>query len=312
MSDIVISEFMEEGAVESLRAHRTVCYDPSLADDPARLTRCLREARALIVRNRTQVDAELLAAAPQLCVVGRLGVGLDNIDTAHCRLRSIEVLPATGANNVAVAEYVIAAMLLLVRGSFAMTAEVEAGRWPRGAAIGGEVSGRVLGLVGFGGIAREVATRAQALGLSLLAHDPALATDAVLWRRHNVQPVDSIEALLAGSDIVSLHVPLNAQTRHLIGSAELARMRTGACLINAARGGVVDDAALSLALREGRLAAAALDVFEVEPLPAGSLFEGLDNVLLTPHIAGVTHESNTRVSRMIADAVSQRLEEYPA
>ena len=308
MSELVISEFMDEASVAALRQRFHVLYDPALVEDRPRLSRALQGARGLIVRNRTQVRDELLAAAQNLKVIGRLGVGLDNIDVEACRARGIRVVPATGANNIAVAEYVIAAMLMLVRGVFDANGAMLAGEWPRGRLMGGEVHGRSLGLVGFGGIARAVARRAQALGLRIHAFDPALAPDAALWRQLDVSPAASLDELLAHSDVVSVHVPLTGHTRHLIDTARLATMPKGAILINTARGGVVDDQALARALRDGHLGGAAVDVFEDEPLPAESAYRDVPNVVLTPHIAGITRESNARVSAMIADAVTEALE----
>ncbi len=311
MADIVISEFMDEGAVNDLRRDYDVHYDPGLVDAPAALAEQVQAARALIVRNRTQVRGALLEAGRNLRVIGRLGVGLDNIDLEACKARSIRVMPATGANNIAVAEYVIAALLLLVRGAFAERGRMLAGEWPRQELMGGEVLGRTLGLIGFGGIAREVAVRAQALGMVVRAHDPLIPVDAPIWGSTGVQPV-ALPALLAQADAISLHVPLVEGTRHLIGAAQLAAMRSGAVLINTARGGVVDDAALAKALSAGEIAGAALDVFESEPLPAGSVFEGVPNLLLTPHIAGVTHESNARVGQVTAANVRRALEDAHA
>ncbi|WP_455384653.1 hydroxyacid dehydrogenase [Acidihalobacter prosperus] len=308
MSDVVISEFMDQTAVDGLRARFDVLYEPALVNDPERLARELRGARALIVRNRTQVNEALLESADSLCVVGRLGVGLDNIDQTLCAARNIQVVPATGANNTSVAEYVIAAMLVLVRGAFGASDSMLAGEWPRSRLIGGEISGRTLGLVGFGGIAREVASRARAMGLEVHAFDPALAEDAPFWKALQVAPVDSLDQLLAGSDVVSLHVPLTPRTRHLVDAEKIALMRPGAVLINTARGGVIDDAALARALRDGRIAGAALDVFETEPMPADSVYRDTPNLVLTPHIAGVTRESNARVSAMIARVVGRILE----
>jgi (S)-sulfolactate dehydrogenase len=308
VSDIVISEFMDEAAVSGLRSRFDVLYEPALMNDPEHLANALHGARALIVRNRTQVDADLLASAGSLRVVGRLGVGLDNIDQELCAARNIQVVPATGANNTAVAEYVIASMLLLVRGAFGANEAMLAGEWPRSRLIGGEVGERTLGLVGFGGIAREVASRARAMGLEVHAFDPALAKDAPCWKALQVSCADSLDDLLAGSDVVSLHVPLTPHTRHLIDAGKLALMRSSAILINTARGGVIDDAALADALRAGRIGGAAVDVFETEPLPADSVYRVTPNLLLTPHIAGVTRESNTRVSAMIARAVGRILE----
>lgn len=306
MADIVICEFMDEAAVEGLRTEFDVLYDPGLVDRPVELVGELFAARGLIVRNRTQVRGELLAAAPRLVVVGRLGVGLDNIDVAACGARGIAVHPASGANDLSVAEYVITASLMLLRGAWLSTGDVLAGQWPRGRLMGRELSGRLMGLVGFGSIAREVAARAGALGMRVAASDPYVPEDSPAWR--GVARMD-LGALVAAADVVSLHVPLIDETRHLLSEAAIARMRPDAVLINAARGGVVDEKALAAALREGRLAGAALDVFETEPLThqAAAVFSGAPNLILTPHIAGVTQESNVRVSELIARRVRESL-----
>lgn len=306
MADIVISEFMDETAIRAQLADFDVLYDPKLVDDKARLFAALADARAIVVRNRTQVRAALLAAAPRLKVVGRLGVGLDNIDLDACKERRIDVFPATGANDVAVAEYVITAAMTLIRGAFHSSADVAAGRWPRNALIGGEVTGRMLGLIGYGAIARETATRARALGMRIAAYDPLLPPSSPHWA--GVERVE-LDTLLAKSDAISIHAPLTDETRRLIDAAALARMKPTAVLINAARGGIVDEAAVADALRARKIAGAALDVFEEEPLGAasGARFSGLPNVILTPHIAGVTEESNIRVSRVTLDKVVSAL-----
>lgn len=304
---IVISEFMDADAVDRLNRAATVTYDPTLVDDPERLAGLLAEADALIVRNRTQVRGDLLAAGPKLRAVGRLGVGLDNIDQDACRARDIRVIPATGANAAAVAEYVLAAALILVRGAaYRSTEAVLSGAWPRQACVGGEVMGRTLALVGFGGIAREVAARARGFGMKLVAYDPLLAADDPAWTAHGVDRLD-LPDLLARADILSLHVPLVDATRNLIDAAAIAAMPDGAIVINTARGGVVDEAAVAAALTAGRLGGAALDVFAGEPLAAGSPLTDVPNLIATPHIAGVTAESNVRVSDLIAEKVLEAL-----
>jgi (S)-sulfolactate dehydrogenase len=307
MADIVITEFMDESAIAERLSGRDVLYDPTLVDRPGALAEALAPARALVVRNRTQVRPALLDCAPHLRVVGRLGVGLDNIDVDACAARDIAVRPATGANDLSVAEYVLTAALVLLRRAWFASDAVAAGEWPRMRLIGREVAGKTLGLIGFGAIARETAARAAALGMRVTAYDPHLPADHKAWR--DVVHRD-FAALLAEADVVSLHVPLTAETRHLIDEAALARMKPDAILVNAARGGVVDEAALAASLRDGRLGGAALDVFETEPLDAaaGARFRGLPNLLLTPHIAGVTDESNGRVSRVVADAVAAELD----
>lgn len=303
---IVISEFMDEAAVDDLRRDFDVVYDPGLVDRPDDLCAALIGADALIVRNRTQVRGAVLNAAETVRVIGRLGVGLDNIDLDGCAARGIEVRPATGANDLAVAEYAVAAAMSLLRGAYDARQAMIAGEWPRTRLMGRESAGKRFGLVGFGAIARETARLARGLGFSLAAHDPFVPADAPEW-----EGVDnlSLADLAGGCDVVSLHVPLTDGTRHLVDADFLAGMKPGAVLINAARGGVVDEAALAAALRAGRLGGAALDVFETEPLTAAAAakFDGLPNLILTPHIAGVTAESNVRVSSATARAVREVL-----
>jgi (S)-sulfolactate dehydrogenase len=306
--DIVVTEFMDEAAVRDLATEFDVLYDATLVDRTDELRSLAASCRALIVRNRTQVRGELLTAATRLQAVGRLGVGLDNIDVEACKTRNIAVLPATGANDVSVAEYVITGVLVLLRGAYHSSAEVAAGKWPRNKLIGREIGGRRLGLIGFGGIARETAKRAAALGMEAVAYDPYLPADHPAWNQIGVRRTP-LDELLATSDAVSLHVPLTPDTRNLIDAAALGRMPNHAVLVNAARGGVVEEAALARALRENRLGGAMLDVFESEPLPAGSVLEGVPNLILTPHIAGVTEESNTRVSAVTAANIRKVLKE---
>jgi (S)-sulfolactate dehydrogenase len=308
MKRIVISEFMDPPAVEALRGRFEVDYRPQLVDDPAALSAALGQAQGWIVRNRTQVRGPLLTAAPRLRVVGRLGVGLDNIDLAACEARGVRVIPATGANAQAVAEYVVAVSLMLLRGAYHASAEVAAGRWPRAAlSEGREAGGKAMGIVGFGSIGRATAAKAAALGMRILGHDPQVPAGDPAWREAGAEPL-GLDALLAGSDVVSLHVPLVPATRGLLGAERLGRMKRGAILVNTARGGIVDEAALAAALREGRLGGAALDVFDTEPLAAGSPLAGAPRLILTPHIAGVTQESNERVSSLIASRVAEALD----
>lgn len=304
---IVITEFMDATAVDALRSSYTVVYDPALVDRRDDLVQVLGDAPALIVRNRTQVDGELLAAAPRLRVVGRLGVGLDNIDVPACQARGIEVIPATGANALAVAEYVIATVMTLLRGAYLSGAEMAAGKWPRTRlSEGRETAGRTLGLAGFGGIGQLTARLAIAVGMRVVAYDPLLAADAPAWKGSGVVRRE-LDELLAEADAVSLHVPLTERTRGLMNAARIGRMKPEAVLVNTARGGIVDETALAEALRSGKLAGAALDVFAREPLAAGSPLAAVPNLILTPHIGGVTRESNARVSAMIADRVARFL-----
>jgi (S)-sulfolactate dehydrogenase len=308
MQKIVICEFMDAGAVDSLRDRFDLRFDDTLVDRPAELLDLLGDADALLVRNRTQVNAALLARAPKLRVVGRLGVGLDNIEMPACEKRGITVIPATGANAPTVAEYVVCTVMMLLRGAYHSSAEVAAGRWPRTAlAEGRETAGKTLGIVGFGGIGRLTARLAQGLGMRVVACDAAIPADAPVWRETNVARRE-LDALLAESDAVTLHIPLTPETRGLIDARRLALLPPGAVLVNTSRGGTVDEAALAAALREGRLGGAALDVFEQEPLKAGSPLVDVPRLILTPHIAGLTRESSVRVSTLIAEKVAAALQ----
>lgn len=299
MADVVISEFMDQDAVDDLVRDFDVLYGPDLVDDTDALCRALAGARALIVRNRTQVRGAVLDAGDALEVVGRLGVGLDNIDVGTCDARGIKVCPASGANADAVGEYVIAAAMMLLRGCYHGFDAMVAGQWPRAEMQGREAAGRLLGLVGFGTIARVTAAKAAALGMRLAACDPMVAADDPAWAELGVTPM-TLDEVLANADVVSLHVPLIDTTRHLIDATRLATMKANAILINTARGGVVDDAAVAEALRAGRLGGAALDVFEDEPVATENPFAGAPNLIVTPHVAGVTYDSNIRVSAVTA------------
>ncbi|PIE55844.1 MAG: 3-phosphoglycerate dehydrogenase [Desulfobulbus propionicus] len=306
--EIVISEFMDKSIIDNTHSKIKLLYDPDLVDNRDRLKKVLSKAKALVVRNRTQVDRELLDAAPHLAVVGRLGVGLDNIDIEECRKRGIAVYPATGANAVAVAEYVICSMMMLIRKAYSSKPQMLGGEWPRNQLIGNETSGKTLGLLGFGGIAKETASRAIALGMRVIAFDPYLPKEDPSWEQ--VIRIENQAELLRQSDVISLHVPLSKTTYHLINADSISQMKSGAIVINTARGGIVDEKALVKALTSGRLGGAALDVFETEPLDeeTASSFSTISNLILTPHIAGVTIESNVRVSRMTIDKVCNALE----
>ena len=307
MARIVITEFMDERAVAQLGAAHDVLYDAKLVDDMPRLLAQAATAEAIVVRNRTQVRGELLTALGRCRVVGRLGVGLDNIDVAACEAGGMQVIPATGANALSVAEYVVGTALLLLRGAYQSSAAVAQGQWPRNALSSGrEAGGKTLGLIGFGSIGRLTAKLAKALGMQVIAHDALMAADDPAFAECGVRGV-SLDALVGAADVVSLHVPLVAGTRGLFDAQRIAAMKPGAVLINTARGGIVDEVALAVALKAGQLGGAAIDVFGTEPLPASPHFQDCPNLVLTPHIAGVTAEANQRVSFLIADQVLQAL-----
>ena len=272
-------------------------WDRDLWNKRDELLRLVADARAIVVRNATQVDPELLAAAPQLKLVARMGVGLDNIDVETCKAHGIEVCPAIGANAVSVAEYVIATAMILLRGmALRSTERLVAGEWPRESlARGMEIGGKTLGIIGFGSIGQVMGAKGRAMDMDIIAYDAMLPADAPAWAEARRMELDD---LIAEADVITLHCPLTPQTRGLIDGARIARMKQGAVLINSARGGIIDDKACADALRSGHLGGVALDSFAPEPIdPAvGALYAGLDNVILTPHIAGVTQESNRRIA----------------
>lgn len=310
MSRIVISEFMDEQAVARLAARHEVLFDAALQKDPARLAIEAAACDTLIVRNLTQVRGDLLtalASSGRCKVVGRLGVGLDNIDVDGCEARGIQVIPATGANAQSVAEYVVTCAMMLLRGAYGATAQVADGQWPRARLSNGrEAAGQTLGLIGFGGIGQTTARLALGLGMKVAAFDAMMPAGHAAYAQLGVQHLP-LDQLVASCDVVSLHVPLVDSTRGLFNAARIAAMKPGAVLINTSRGHIVDTAALAASLRAGHLGGAALDVFDVEPMPRDEHLAGCPNLILTPHISGVSTQSNERVSFMIAEKVMEVL-----
>lgn len=299
MVDVLIPEFMDEAVAKRLMADYDVHWDVELWGKREELLERVSNARAIIVRNATQVDAELLEVAPSLKIVARLGVGLDNIDVDNCKTRGIEVCPAIGANANSVAEYVIATALILLRGqALRSTADVVSGSWDRQRFSSGvEIAGRTLGIVGFGSIGQIMGAKGAAMGMKIIAYDALLPDDAPAW--DNAEKV-LLEDLIEQSDVITLHCPLIPQTRNLIDEAAFAAMKPGAILVNSARGGIVNEAACAAALKSGHLGGAALDTLDNEPiaLETGELFKDIENLILTPHIAGVTQDANVRISEV--------------
>ena len=239
MSSIFISEFITSQALETLRSKHDVIYEPESYKKRDELISALQHSDALIVRNLTQVNQELLNGAPKLKVVGRLGVGLENIELPACAQRNIKVIPATGANAESVAEYVIGTALALTRGFLPATVQTLGGSWPRPHFSGyHEFTGKTLGIVGFGSIGRVTAQKALAFGLKCLAYDPMLSGKSIDVGGTAV-PLVTLDALLASSDAVTLHLPLLPETHGLFSASTLDKMKQGACLINTARGGIV-------------------------------------------------------------------------
>lgn len=294
---ILITESLAPEAVRLLRACHQVdvrdgCHGEQLCD-------IIADYDALIVRSQTRVGREVLRHAARLRLIARAGSGVDNIDVAEAERRGILVINTPGANAIAVAEHTIGLMLALARHIPRADASVRAGEWRRAEFEGVELFGKTLGIVGFGCIGAEVAQRALALGMIVIATDPFVAPERASAMG---VPLVSPETLLARADFISIHVPANPSTHHLIGRRELALVKPGCRIINCARGEVLDEDALADALAEGRVAGAALDVFEREP-PANRRLLADWRVILTPHIGGSTVEARARVGVEVAREV---------
>jgi D-3-phosphoglycerate dehydrogenase len=294
---ILVSDELSERGVAILReAGLTVDVRTGLA--PGALAEILDGYDGLAVRSATKVTADLLARATRLQVVGRAGIGVDNVDLEAATKRGVVVMNTPGGSSLTVAEHTFAMLLSLARHIPAATASVKAGKWEKKRFEGHELAGKTLGVVGIGNIGSVVVERARAFGMSVVAYDPFIAREAA--ERMGARMV-TLDELWPEADVVSLHVPLTEKTRRIVDADTLARMKPGAYLVNAARGGLVDEAALAAALREGRLAGAALDVFEKEPPPPDHPLLSLDNFVCTPHLGASTEEAQEAVAVQLAE-----------
>jgi phosphoglycerate dehydrogenase-like enzyme len=304
--NIIIAEDMWSPLPDWFCKKWPVLHDATLWQDRDHLLQACTRAEALIVRNRTRVDRDLLRQLPHLRVVGRLGVGLDNLDLAALREHGVAVVTARGCNANAVAEYVIAALFEQARFLGQLDERTRRGVWDRGFGMGRELHGKTLGLIGVGDIGQRVAARARVFGMHIIACDPLLHPSHIAVQDGGLESVSLAEACQR-ADYLSLHVPLTQGTRHLIGAHELALMKETATLINTARGGIVDETALAQSLQRHPRRFAVLDVRETEPPQQPDPLASLPNVLLTPHVAGITHESERRVADMVLGDVDRVL-----
>jgi D-3-phosphoglycerate dehydrogenase len=302
VSEIVVTENITGVAMQRLRQTHDVLFDPQLWQRPDDLAAALQTAKAVIVRNQTQITRELIGQAPQLQIIARAGAGLDNVDTAAAAEAGVVVSYAPSENSVSVAELVLGLMLSLVRRIPAAWQDTRSGGWDRTGFTGGELFQKTVGIVGLGRIGRLVAQRAAGFGMTLIAHDDYVDPADPQIRGLNVRLV-SLPELLAASDFVSAHVPLTEQTRGMFNTQLFSQMKSAAFFINASRGETVNEADLLAVLRDGRLAGAALDVRSTEPPVIGE-FEKLDNVILTPHIGAFTHEAQERVVETVCRDVA--------
>jgi D-3-phosphoglycerate dehydrogenase len=297
---VLVADDLSPEAVERLRA-RGIDVEVRLGLAPDRLAESMARFDGLLIRSATRVTGALLEAAPRLRVIGRAGVGVDNVDLAAATRRGVLVVNTPGGSSVAVAELALGLLLALVRHLPAASASVKAGRWEKKRFQGRELSGKTLGVVGIGNVGSALVARAQGMGMKVIAFDPFIAPEAA--SRMGARLVE-LEALWGEADVVSLHVPLTDQTRNLVGREVLARMRPGALLLNCARGGLVDEAALAEALTAGRIGGAAFDVFAEEPPPPEHPLLKLDNFVCTPHLGASTEEAQSAVAIAVAEQVA--------
>ena len=296
---VLVREQIASPGLELLRNHFDV-----VEDSESELATIIDQFDAIVVRSSTTLDAALIDRATRLKVIGRAGVGVDNVDVEAATRRGIVVANAPESTVVSAAEHTIALLLALVRNIPQAQAALTSGAWERERFAGVELTGKTLGVLGLGRIGRQVARRALGLGMRVIAYDPFVAIER--FRELGVEPATTLDDVYEAADVITLHLPLNDNTRGLLGSDAFSHMRDGVRIVNAARGGLVDEDALAEAIRAGKVAGAALDVFEVEPY-SGPLLE-LDQVVVTPHLAGSTTEAQDRAGLVIAEQVIAALD----
>ncbi len=303
MKKVLVTDGLHEVGVAALRKEGLqVETAPTLTDDE--LCRRVTGCHGLIVRGATKVTASVLEVGRELVVVGRAGAGVDNIDVEAASQRGVIVMNTPGANTIAVAEHTVGLLLALARKLPQAHSALKEGRWEKERFAGVELYGKVLGILGLGRVGSEVARRTLGLRMQVIAYDPYLTAEAA--RKLGVELVE-LDELLARADFISVHTPLTKETRNFVGPGEFARMKDGVRLINCARGGVIDEAALVEAIRSGKVAGAALDVFAQEPLPPDHPLLALEEVVATPHLAASTEEAQAQVALAIAHQIADVL-----
>ncbi|MFQ5601213.1 MAG: phosphoglycerate dehydrogenase [Candidatus Krumholzibacteriia bacterium] len=303
MHRILIPTKVAPEMLDILRAYDHIEVDAPGTLSPEELARALPEVDAVVIRSNNRITGELIEAAPRLRVVGRAGTGLDNVDVEAATRRGIVVMNTPGVNAISTAEHTISMLLSLARRVPAADRSVKEGRWERGRFQGVEVMGKTLGVIGLGRIGLQVAKRALGLGMEVITHDPYVSADTVMDETIHLVPLDE---LLATADFITVHTPLTPATRHLLGKDAFAKMRHGVRVVNCARGGIVDEEALCDAIDSGKVAGAALDVYESEPA-AGRRVTRYDEIITTPHLGGSTREAQLNVGLAIARQVADFL-----
>ena len=305
MPKVLISDELSDAAVQIFRDRGVeVDFMPQLGKDPAKLAEIIGGYDGLAIRSATKVTAAIIEKATNLRVIGRAGIGVDNVDIPAASARGIVVMNTPFGNSITTAEHAIAMMFACARQIPAADASTRAGKWEKSKFMGAEISGKKLGLIGCGNIGSVVAARALGLKMKVIAYDPFLSADRAM--QLGVEKVETVEELLKRADFVSLHVPKTAATANMLSAERIALMKPTARLINCARGGLVDEQAAADALRAGRLAGAAFDVFAEEPAKANPLFDA-PNVVCTPHLGAATVEAQENVALQVAEQISDYL-----
>ena len=302
---ILITDGLDQSGLDILRSQAEVDNRKDISADD--LLKAIPEYNGLIVRGRTKVTASVLDAAIRLKAIGRAGVGVDNIDLNAAKKRNVTVVNAPMSTSIAVAELTFGLLLALAREIPRADAGMKQGKWLKKELEGAELNGKTLGVIGFGRIGVELGKRAAAFGMNVIAYDPLISEDEISKR--GAEPV-SIQDLYAWSDFISLHLPLNVQTRDMIGPLAFSQMKDGARIVCAARGGIIDESALVAALNSGKVAGAALDVYAVEP-PGETETVRHPKVIAMPHIGAQTAEAQSRASEDIASEVLSALQDKP-
>jgi len=303
---VLVSDPLSEEGIDMLRPHAQVDIKTGLT--PEELTSIIGDYDALLVRSQTKVSAKIIGAGKKLKVIGRAGVGVDNIDVDEATRRGILVVNAPNANTISAAEHTIALMFALARHIPQANAVLKSGVWRRADFMGTEVKGKILGIIGLGRIGSEIAKRAQGLEMKVIACDPYITVD---YARERQVELVSLEQLLKESDFITLHLTLTASTKGLIGAKELALVKPTVRIINCARGGLIDEEALAKAVKEKKVAGAAIDVFSTEPATKSVLFED-DNIIVTPHLGASTTEAQATAAKDVAEQIIDVFKGQPA
>ena len=304
MINILITEFIDPEALKILSKDFNVIYKKDIWENSDYLKKEINKFEGIIVRNKTNLNQSILEKAVNLKYIGRLGVGLDNIDTEYCKKNNIFVQPATGMNADSVAEYVISSSLSLLKKTKLINAKTQSGQWPRTSITTNELKGKILGLIGFGDIAKKVLKLINAFEVTTIAFDPFITSQEM--EEHNVKKV-TFENILSLADIISIHVPLNNETKYLFDKKTFQKMNNKPIIINSSRGGIINETDIIEAYKNNYISGFALDVYEHEPVNKIFLKNITNdmNCILSPHIAGVTEESNTRVSEFIMNKTNE-------